>query len=64
MKTLQVTQVIDGSVYDRDTEKHNPVYVYEVDKVTNSVIPAIRTRLTRDEMVDYCCDEEWNVTIK
>ena len=64
MKTLQVTQIIDGSRYDPKTEKHEPIHVYEVDKVTNAVFPAVHARLSRDEIAGYCDDGDWNVTIK
>ena len=64
MKTLLVTQCIDGSVYDPETKKHNPVYIYEVDKVTNAVHPACHTRLTVAEVAEYCDSADWNVTIK
>lgn len=64
MKTLQVTQCMDGSTYDPTTEKHNPIYVYEVDKVTNAIHPPVHTRLSAAQMADYCDSDDWNVTIK
>ncbi len=64
MKTLQATQVIDGSIYDPKTQKHTPIYKYEVDKLTNAVHPACHTQLSADEMAAYCDDDDWNVTIK
>ncbi len=64
MMTMQVTQVTDGSSYDPQTEKHTPVYKYEVDKLTNAVYPPIHSRLSADDMAAYCDNDDWNVTIK
>ena len=64
MKTLLVTQCIDGSTYDPKTEKHIPIHIYEVDKVTNAIHPKIHSRLSAAEVDGYCDADEWNVTIK
>ncbi len=64
MKTLCVDQILDGSVYDRETEKHVAKHVYRVTKVTNSVRPCIADNLSTEELSYYCDSEDWNVTIK
>ena len=64
MKRLQVDQMHEGAVYNRDTEKHTATYRYKVIKVTNSLTPSIAESLSPEELAYYCDSEEWDVTIK
>lgn len=63
MKFMTVSQILDGHAYDSESKQHYPKYTYQVEKLINSIEPAIRTRLTGDEVTDYCEDEDWKVTV-
>ena len=64
MKTLVVDQVLDGSTYDRATEKHVAKHLYRVVKVTNSITPKIAESLDVNQLFVYCESSDWTVTIK
>lgn len=65
MKTLLVDQILDSwTPPTQPGQSGIPIHKYMVMKVTNSITPAISTYLTEAELVVYCDDEAWQVTIK
>lgn len=64
MKRLYVTQTHNPQYFDHVDNKQ-PKWVYIVDKVTNSTMPAIKDVLTKIELDDhYCASADWEVSIK
>jgi hypothetical protein len=68
MKTLLVTQIRNSLyVHDAPADEIGPwtdKNVYKVEKLTNAVEPEIFTEITKAELLVFCDDPDWNVTIK
>jgi hypothetical protein len=65
MKRLFVHQTNNAQYNPRDPDlDKEPMWVYVVDKVTNSTTPSIGQILSMIELDDrYCASADWEVTI-
>ena len=58
MKTLTLFQRISANWTTAED------YEYVVERVTDSIKPAVRTVLSQQQVVAYCDDDDWKVTIR
>ncbi len=62
MKTMKVQVHINPEFYGESTPTQ-PMKLYKVVQVTNSIKPEISAELHPDELDVYCMSDAWNVTI-